>query len=212
MGITLYHGHGSPYGWRVWLALEHKKLDYSVKVLSFSAGDTRSPEFLKLNPRHKAPVIVDGEFVLYESSAIIEYLEECFPAPAMLPAETRQRAVARRLIREADQYFGTAMNSLVRQVFFKPQAEQDSGEIAGAADTCGAELAYLEQQLQGDFFVGALSAVDFTVYPLIALTLRIEKRQPSVPIARMIGPHLAAWMKRMEALPYFSKTYPPHWR
>ena len=53
---SLYYGSGSPYAWRVQLALEHKALAYERKVLSFSAGDTRKPEFLALNPRHRVPI------------------------------------------------------------------------------------------------------------------------------------------------------------
>src|SRR6266581_872143 len=72
MSLTLFYGSGSPYAWRVQLALEHKALPYERKVLSFSAGDTRKPEFLALNPRHRVPVLVDEDFVLYESNAIVE--------------------------------------------------------------------------------------------------------------------------------------------
>ena len=55
MSITLYYGSGSPYAWRAQLALEHKALAYERKLLSFSAGDTRKPEFIALNPRHEVP-------------------------------------------------------------------------------------------------------------------------------------------------------------
>ncbi len=79
MSLVLYYGSGSPYAWRVQLALEHKALPYELKVLSFSAGDTRKPEFIALNPRHRVPVLVDGDFVLYESNAIVEYLDEAYP-------------------------------------------------------------------------------------------------------------------------------------
>jgi glutathione S-transferase len=89
--ISFYYGSGSPYAWRVWLALEHKALPYELKVLSFSAGDTRKPEFVALNARHKVPTIVDDGFVLYESAVILEYLEERYPERALLPAEPRPR-------------------------------------------------------------------------------------------------------------------------
>ena len=49
MALTLYYGSGSPYAWRVQLALECKAIAYERKVLSFSAGDTRKPEFIALN-------------------------------------------------------------------------------------------------------------------------------------------------------------------
>ena len=100
MAIILYYGSGSPYAWRVQLALEHKALPYERKVLSFSAGDTRKPEFLALNPRHRVPVIVDDDFVLYESNAIVEYLDEAYPATGapLFPGDARTRALVRRLI------------------------------------------------------------------------------------------------------------------
>jgi glutathione S-transferase len=79
MTVTLYYGSGSPYAWRVWLALEHKQTPYDLEVLSFDTGDLEKPEFLELNPRHKVPVLVDGGFVLYESAAIVEYVEERWP-------------------------------------------------------------------------------------------------------------------------------------
>jgi glutathione S-transferase len=64
MPLTLYYGSGSPYAWRAQLGLEHKALAYDLQILSFSAGDTRKPEFMALNPRHQVPVLVDGDFVL----------------------------------------------------------------------------------------------------------------------------------------------------
>ena len=69
MALTFYYGSGSPYAWRVWLALEHKAIAYELKAVSFSTGDLTKPEFLALNPRHKVPTIADGNFSLYESAA-----------------------------------------------------------------------------------------------------------------------------------------------
>src|SRR6476469_1572924 len=104
MSRTLYYGSGSPYAWRVQLALEHKALPYELKVLSFSAGDTRKSEFLALNPRQRVTVLVDGDFVLYESIAIVEYLAEANPATGapLFPGDVRTRALVRRLIMEVD--------------------------------------------------------------------------------------------------------------
>jgi len=101
LALILYYGSGSPYAWRVQLALEHKALPYELKVLSFSAGDTRKPEFLALNPRHQVPVLVDGDFKLYESNAIVEYIDEAYPgrgAP-LFPGDAKTRALIRRVTR-----------------------------------------------------------------------------------------------------------------
>ena len=69
-------------------------------MLSFAAGDTRKPEFVALNPRHRVPTIVDGDFVLYESNAIVEYLDEAYPGRGqpLFPGDARNRALVRRLI------------------------------------------------------------------------------------------------------------------
>src|SRR5512141_2259490 len=99
MALTFYHGHGSPYSWRVWLALECKKIPYNLKVLSFQAGDTRKPEFVAINPRHQVPTIVDDGFALWESTVILEYLDERFASGSKLyPGDVRERARIRRLV------------------------------------------------------------------------------------------------------------------
>ncbi len=76
MALTLYYLSGSPYAWRVWLALEHKGFPYQLRTMSYDAGDFQKPEFAALDPRRRVPVIDDGGFVLYESAAIVEYLDE----------------------------------------------------------------------------------------------------------------------------------------
>ena len=58
MALTFYYGSGSPYAWKVWLALEHKGIPYEFKLLSFDAGDTKKPEFLQVNPRAQVPAIL----------------------------------------------------------------------------------------------------------------------------------------------------------
>jgi len=76
MALDFYYASGSPYAWRVWLALEHKRIPYNWKLLSFDAGDLQKSSFHAINPREKVPAIVDDGFALYESSAILEYLED----------------------------------------------------------------------------------------------------------------------------------------
>jgi glutathione S-transferase len=128
LALTLYYGSGSPYAWRVQLALEHKALPYELKVLSFSAGDTRKPEFLALNPRHQVPVLVDGDFSLYESNAIVEYIDEAHPgrgAP-LFPGDAKARALIRRLILEVDNYYSVESDKLVDQAWWKKPEERDA--------------------------------------------------------------------------------------
>ena len=215
MALTLYYGSGSPYAWRAQLALEHKALPYELKVLSFSAGDTRKPEFLALNPRHRVPVLVDGDFVLYESNAIVEYLEEAYPgrgAP-LFPGDAKARAIVRRLILEIDNYSDKSTDVLLDQAFSVKPGERDAKTIAEGRQTVVDELVIMTNAMRGDYLAGPLSAADFAFYPLIAFLLRAEKvKLPDLDANGMLTAPLRAWKARVEALPFFAKTLPPHWK
>jgi glutathione S-transferase len=214
MSLIFHTASGSQYGWRVHLALEHKGVPHELRMLSFSAGDTRTPEFLALNPRHKVPVIVDDGFALYESAAIVEYLDERFPQHrALLPGDAAHRAVCRRLMVEIDTYLAAHHQRIARQLFFKPDpATWDTAALSEATAGYAEELRYLDHQLKGDFLVGAPSAADLTLYPFLATIARFERRKPDLGLGAAISPGLRAWMARIEAFPYFDRTYPPHWR
>lgn len=212
--MIFYYASGSPYAWRVWLALEHKQIPYDLRLLSFSAGDLKKADFTALNPRGRVPAIVDDGFALYESAAIVEYLEERYPRSGqpLLPADVRARAVARRLIREADEYVAHPMEGLVGEILFKPPAEWSAATIHASRAALVAEFVHFERAAGGEFLAGSVGAADFTLYPLLALSLRLERFKRDLDLGTALGPGLSAWMRRMEALPYFAKTYPPHWK
>jgi glutathione S-transferase len=213
MAVTFYNASGSPFTWRVWLALEHKAIAYELKTLSFDAGDLKQPWFLELTPRGKVPVLVDDGFALYESAAIVEYLADKHPGePRLFSADLHERAVQRRMVCETDQYFGEAVHELVATALRTPEAERSAEKIAAAQAALAKECALWETTLGGDFLAGALSAADFALYPQVALALRFASRNPGLLPAGTLGPRLAAWARRMEGLDVVKKTWPPHWR
>jgi glutathione S-transferase len=215
MAIDLYVASGSPPSWRVWLSLEHKQLPYQLHVLSFQAGDLKKPEYLAINPRGKVPSIVDDGFSLYESVAITEYLEQRYPdsGSPLLPRDPKTAAIARRLVQEVDHYYAAAGAKLLRQTLFnRSGGDGDPKEIAEALELLGKELTHLERAIAGDYLAGPLSVADYTLYPYLAMSVRIDKQYPQLGIPDRIGPKLQAWKKRIEGLPYFEKTIPPHWK
>jgi glutathione S-transferase len=214
MAVTLYYMSGSPYAWRAWLALAHKGVDFDLKTVSYDAGDLSKPDFQALTPRRRVPVLVDDGFALYESAAIVEYVDERWPSePRLFSSEVRQRARERRLAREADAYFGEAMERLVVAVLFTPADKRDPERIASACEDLRKELALWEGLIAGDYLAGSsLSAADFTLYPQIALVERMASRNPGVIPTDIAGPKIAAWMGRMKALPVVQATWPPHWK
>ena len=215
MALDFYHGHGSPYSWRVWLALEHKKVPYNLKVLSFANGDTKKPDFVALNPRHRVPTVVDDGFVLWESATILEYLDERFPeGPRLYPGDAKARALVRRLARESEEYlYREGIDPIVDEFFWKGEAPADMEKVAKHRERVREELACFESALAGDFLTGnTVTAADFFLYPNLAYCRRITQRKPEAKLAGLVPPRIAAWAKRIEALPYFDKTIPEHWR
>jgi glutathione S-transferase len=214
MSLTLYYGSGSPYAWRVQLALEHKALPYERKVLSFSAGDTRKPEFVALNPRHQVPTLVDGDFVLYESNAIAEYLEDAYPGRGspLFPSDVRQRAIARRLMEEADHHTMEAIDGVTEYAFSTKPEERVPQKLVDGRKAVTEEFAQITTYLKADYFAGALTAADFWFYPAIAFMYRVRVKLPDFDADALLTPQLKAWKARIEALPYFDKTIPPHWK
>jgi glutathione S-transferase len=214
LALTLYYGSGSPYAWRVQLALEHKALSYERKVLSFSAGDTRKPEFLALNPRHRVPVLVDGDFSLYESGAIVEYIDEAYPGRGspLFPGDAPTRALIRRMILEVDGYYGPAAEDLLDQAFSKKPEERDSKVVAESRKATVEELGMFAKAMHGDFLAGPLSAADFALYSMVALLKRAEIKLTDLDADGMLPPKIKAWKASIEALPFFEKTIPPHWK
>lgn len=213
MALTFYYGSGSPYAWKVHLALEHKAIPYERKILSFAAGDTRKPEFVALNPRHQVPTIDDAGFVLYESNAIVEYLDEAYKdsgAP-LFPGDARQRAIVRRMIGEVDSYVNPAVDKILDEAFKKPE-EVDAAKVEEGRKAVTDELALYTKGMRGDYVAGPLSAADFALFPYLAFLFRVEqKKLPELGAAQLLTPALNAWKARIEALPFFGKTYPPHW-
>ena len=90
----------SPYALSAFVALTEKGVPFTVKTLDLAAGEQRREDYAARALTARVPALVEGDFVLTESSAITEYLEDSFPAPeyvALYPADRRQRARARQV-------------------------------------------------------------------------------------------------------------------
>lgn len=215
MSLEFYYLSGSPFAWKVWLALEHKRIPYKLRLMSVDAGDLRTPAYRAINPHGKVPAIVHDGFVLYESSAIVEYLEDAFPesGPPLWPADPRLRAIGRRLAAEAEGFLYPPVRQVFEQLLLRRDGPPDEAGLAKARAIAGKQMVLLEQALQGPFFLGGQPTLaDYAAYPLTALWVRLGTRRPDLDLAGAIPLGVAAWRTRVEALPYLEKTWPPHWR
>lgn len=209
--IRFYYGSGSPFAWRVHLALEEKELRYEPVLLSFQAGDLKKPEYLKISPHGKVPALIDGDVSLSESQVILEYLEERYPDKPLLPPEPAARAGVRREELECILYFADAFVAVGRQAFFTPPEQRDEKVLAEARAGVRKQLEDLEARCsrRGGAFVVApgFTRADATWLPFVEIAGRAGV---DLDAARM--PWLVAWCARMRTRPSYDRTYPPHWR
>jgi glutathione S-transferase len=219
MTIELYWGSGSPYSWRVLLALEYKRLSYESRVLQFSKQEHKSPPMLRMNPRGRVPVLRDGEFVVYESLACLLYLDRKYPSPPLFGASPEEAATIMRVICEYQAYAESYVTQIVAAVFLDTLDEK-AEEVTRATHLAAGEARTIEGRLsKSDWLVGEqVSAADFVVFPGIMLLLRaMAKREAGELRSRFLPmevsyPAIARWIKRVEQLPGYDRTYPPHWR
>lgn len=219
MAIDIYWGSGSPYAWRVLLALEYKKIPYRSHLLQFSKQEHKSPQMLRLNPRGRVPVLKDGDFVCYESLAVMTYLERKYPDAPMFGVSPEDAATIMRVICEYQAYAEEHVNKIMSILFFQG-LEGRVEEAAKAVQAVAKEARTIESRLAtSHWLVGAtFSAADAVVFPGIQLLLRaLERREAQELRARFIPldanfPAIAAWVRRIENLSGYDRTYPPHWR
>ena len=214
MSIQFFYLSGSPFAWKVWLALEHKQIPYELKVMSVDGGELKTPDYRATNPRGKAPAIVHDGFALYESAAIVEYLEDAFPhdGEPLWPDEVNLRAQGRRTAAEADAYLYPPVRRLVEQLLMRKPGETDESVVSDARQAVTETLNLFGQGILGPYALGIRpSAADYAVYPLTALLRRIDTRRPECGVAASIPASVSEWQGRIESLPFFDKTWPPHW-
>jgi glutathione S-transferase len=219
MAIDVYWGSGSPYAWRVLLALEYKRLPYVSHLLQFSKQEHKSPQMLALNPRGRVPVLKDGDYVCFESLAILYYLDLKYPQPPIFGRTPEEAGTIMRVICEYQAYIEPHLRTISRGIFHG-EADLAGDEITRAMHAVASEARTIEARLsKSDWVVGeSFSAVDMVIFPGIQLLKRALER----PEARELSsrfmpvdvnyPALGRWLQRVAALPGYERTYPPHWK
>jgi glutathione S-transferase len=219
MALELWWGSGSPYSWRALLALEYKQLQYTSHVVQFAKQEHRSPQLLKMNPRGRVPVLKDDDYVCFESLAILHFLDRKYPQPALFGSTAEEAGTITRVICEYQSYAEDHITKIIQAILFQG-VEARADEVERAMSFVMQEARTIEARLSTSaWLVGeAFSAADIVVFPGIQMLLRVlERREAQDLRARLLPletnfPAIAAWIKRVEALPGYERTYPPHWR
>ncbi len=191
--MKLYDFLPCPFGQKIRIVLAEKGLAYELIAIDLTQGEQRKPDFLRLNPFGRVPVLVDEEITVYDSTVIAEYLEDEYPEPPLLPpiGASALRARARMWEDFADTSFTPQVGQLMAELT-KPEAERDPGRVQRMQQSVERMLTFLNHELQGQtYLTGQFSLADIAFVPrLVGLRdLGIEPGQGR--------PNVEAWLARM---------------
>jgi glutathione S-transferase len=199
--IKLYHVPLSFNSRRVWITLLEKGLDFELIEMQLS-GDQMTPEFIKLNPFHHIPVLVDGDFRVIESFAILDYLEAKYPNPSLLPKDPQSLAIVKMVqMVIVNEFVGLGMQPLMRKSM--QLGELTDEQLTKATNQTATVLTFLEELLGENSFFGG---ENLTLGDIVAGT--------TIPWLNMLGFNLEPytkinqWIARLTQRESWQKTQP----
>lgn len=198
--IVVYGFPGSTYVQIVRLVLAHKAVEHEFQDLETKMN---TPEHRELHPFEYVPIIRHRDFVLYETSAIVGYIDKAFPEPRLTPEPIEQRAKMNQWISAVNSYYYPQVVfhlSHERSVFPALGIEPDKRVVQVALPKIERALDVMEQELSASrpFLIGEdLTLADLYMVPCMTSLARTEEGW--VMLER--HPLVAAWRERMEQLP-----------
>jgi glutathione S-transferase len=193
--IKLYDFKSSPNCQRVKVVLAEKNLPYEIVPIDLTKKEQKNPDYLKMNPYGKVPVLTDDSTVLYESLVINEYLEEKYPNPPLMPKDPAKKAKGRILVDYGMAHFDSAYQKL-RMELMKEAKEQSQPVIDSAKGDLKKLLQRFEEEL-GDqqYLLGDFSLVDADLIP------RFTRLEGFGVLPDASLPRLGNYLARMKARP-----------
>ncbi len=189
--LKLYDSPECPFCQKTRIVLAEKDLSFETIPVDLGAGEQKRPEFLKLNPFGRVPVLIDDEVLVYDSTIINEYLEDEYPHPQLMPTDSAARARARTLEDYADNAFLLVTGQIMHELR-KPEGERDAQRLQTARQQVMQMLAVIDGSLGGrSWLVGNFSLADVAYAPraviLPALGIQLDPEWRNV----------AAWIQRL---------------
>lgn len=204
--MKLYYNPMSPNVRRVRLTAAVLGIELEEKKLDFAKGEHKNPEYLALNPNGAVPTLVDDDFVLTESRAIMQYLASKKPESGLLPRDEKARADVTRWQFWDSSHLSPHLGALAMEKLFKGMmglGDPDARKVEEALSSFRRFASVLNKRLEGrQYIVGsALTLADLT----IASSLMYVK-QAEAPLAEF--PNVEAWWSRISGLDAWKKTNP----
>ncbi len=199
--LVLYDFPPVPSPQKVRVAMAEKGIGYERVIVDLKAGEQRSPHYLQINPHGYVPTLAIDGTPIYESTAIIEYLEEIHPQPHLLPRDPLSRARARMIEESIDGDFATALKTYGRNFKARPPAEPNFQVM----EECKRRIAWFNQWLDGllegrrflageEFSVADIAAICNVEFQIKRLKLDLDPKNAN----------LLNWYERIMARPSMS--------
>ncbi len=206
--MLLYSGPLSLFARKVEIALGEKGILFERVMVPFSQTRGYAPKHeavLAANPKAQVPVLIDGETTLYDSTVIIEYLEDAYPRPSLFPREPAARAKCRLLELEADEVLLAPVRALMHRT--EPPGPDTARRELQEQEAAKADVAILSHyknlaaKLSGrEFLCGDFSVADLATF----MVFHYAQRLGGPPVSK--HENLAPWYSRLAARPAFAKV------
>lgn len=195
--MRLHYFTPSPNSRKVESLIGYLGVSVDRSFVDLSQGAQRSEAFLALNPNGKIPVLEDGDFVLWESHAILVYLGSLHPEKGLLPGDARGRADVERWMAWLQANYSPNVGKVLMERVLKKLRGGTPDEAAVAQGTAGFESMsrILDQHLASrEFLCGTLTIADFALGPW-------AETAPTCGLGLGDYPAIAAWVERLAKLP-----------
>lgn len=205
--MKLYTVVGSPNCRKVEAVIDHLGLKIEREYLDFFTGDLRQPAYLALNPNGMVPTLVDGDFVLSESTAIMQYLAENAGSDALFPRDPKKRAEVVRWQSWELAHYNRAFGVLSFEAVAKPTfnlGPTNQPLVEAMKQNLARFAPVLDAHMHGRAYVAG-EGVTLADYSLIHL----EGFKEAVPFDWSPYPNLNAYYERMRRNEHWAKTAPP---
>jgi glutathione S-transferase len=199
--MKLYHHPFSQHSRRVRVLAEELGIELSLIAVDMSRGDHQKPEFLRLNPSGSVPVLVDGDFTLPESHAIMKYLIDQKGGSTLYPKEPKRRAQVDRWLDWTHTRLNPPLEQIAIQLLFMGD-KADKQLVGKQRELAESRLAILEVALERRLGIGE----DVTIADLAAATTLALHETCGGNFAKY--PAISAWYEKMKARASFAATAP----
>jgi glutathione S-transferase len=189
----------SPNTRRALFALEEVGEPYEFVPVDLMSGEHKRPEYMALNPTARVPTLVDGDFVLWESNAILEYLAARFPERRLGPASPREAGEIARWTFMNAAHLSPNVARIFAHTIRLPEDQRIPRLVDEARGEVDRSLKAIEGRLEGrEHLIDRFSLAEIAIAPTLAAA-------PMLGIDLLRFPAVAAWMKRIGGRPAWQK-------